>query len=214
MRAAALADAEEAGAAFRARCERDGIAHEWRVAEGMTAEHVTAAARYADLVVLGQADPEGTGRGAALLLDDAIFYSGRPVLVVPHAGDFADIGRRVLVGWKAGREASRALHDALPLMAGAEKVTVLSVNPGGPPDHLPGAAIARHLARHGITAEAARADVAEVGDGDVLLNAAADLGADLLVAGAYGHSRLRELVLGGVTNTLLSRMTVPVLFSH
>ncbi|MDW8398663.1 MAG: universal stress protein [Acetobacteraceae bacterium] len=214
MRAAALGDAAAAEAAFRARCERDGIAHEWRVAEGMTAEHVTLAARYADLVVLGQADPEAAEGGAAMPLDDVIFFSGRPVLVVPYAGTFGDVGRRVLVGWKAGREASRAVHDALPLLAAAEKVTVLSVNPGGPADHLPGAAICRHLARHGITAEASRLDSAEVADGDVLLNAAADLGADLLVAGAYGHSRLRELVLGGVTRTLLQRMTLPVLFSH
>ena len=213
MRAAALADAAEAGERFRARCERDGIAHEWRVAEGMTAEQVTAAARYADLLVLGQADPAAS-QGGAMLLDDAIFFSGRPVLVVPYAGSFGDIGRRVLVGWKAGREASRAVHDALPLLAGADKVTVLSVNPGGPPDHLPGAAISRHLARHGIAAEASRMDSAELADGDVLLNAAADLGADLLVVGAYGHSRLREYVLGGVTKTLLARMTLPVLFSH
>lgn len=214
MRAAALADAAAAEAAFRARCERDGIAHEWRVAEGMTADHVTAAAHYADLVVLGQASPDAPEQGGSVLLDDAIFFSGRPVLVVPYAGSFADVGRRVLVGWKAGREASRALHDALPLLAAAERVTVLSVNPGGGPDHLPGAAISRHLARHGIAAEASRMDAAEVADGDVLLNAAADLGADLLVVGAYGHSRLREFVLGGVTRTLLQRMTVPVLFSH
>jgi nucleotide-binding universal stress UspA family protein len=214
MRAAALADAAATEAAFRARCERDGIAHDWRVAEGLAAGHVTAAARYADLVVLGQPDPEAAQPGAAVLLDDAIFFSGRPVLVVPYAGRFAEVGRRVLVGWKAGREASRAVHDALPLLAAAEKVTVLSVNPGGGPDHLPGAAICRHLARHGIKAEASRADSAEVADGDMLLNAAADLGADLLVAGAYGHSRLRELILGGVTRTLLARMTLPVLFSH
>lgn len=214
MRAAALADAAAAEATFRARCERDGIAHEWRVAEGMTAEHVTAAARYADLVVLGQANPDAAERGASALLDDAIFFSGRPVLVVPYAGTFTDIGRRVLVGWKAGREASRALHDALPLLAAAKRVTVLSVNPAGGPDHLPGAAISRHLARHGIAAEASRVDAAEVSDGDVLLNAAADQSADLLVVGAYGHSRLREFVLGGVTRTLLQRMTLPVLFSH
>ena len=212
LRSAALDDASKAQAAFRARCDRDGIPNEWRVEEGTTADKVTAAARSADLVVLGQ--PDAAEEPGAALLDDAIFFSGRPVLVVPYAGSFSAIGRRVLVGWKPGREASRAVHDALPLLAGAELVTVLSVNPGGGPEDLPGAAIGRHLARHGIAAEARGTEAAGLAEGDALLNAAADLGADLLVVGAYGHSRLREIVLGGVTRTLLDRMTVPVLFSH
>jgi nucleotide-binding universal stress UspA family protein len=214
LRSAALEDASKAEAAFRARCDRDGIAQEWRVEDGTTADRVTAAARSVDLVVLGQPDPDAAEQPGAALLDDAIFFSGRPVLVVPYAGSFSTIGRRVLVGWKPGREASRAVHDALPLLAGAELVTVLSVNPGGGPEDLPGAAMCRHLARHGIVAEAARTEAAGLAEGDALLNAAADLGADLLVVGAYGHSRLREIVLGGVTRTLLDRMTVPVLFSH
>ena len=212
LRSAALDDASKAQAAFRARCDRDGIPNEWRVEDGTTADKVTAAARCADLVVLGQ--PDAAEEPGAALLDDAIFFSGRPVLVVPYAGSFSAIGRRVLVGWKPGREAARAVHDALPLLAGAELVTVLSVNPGGGPEDLPGAAICRHLARHGIAAEARGTEAAGLAEGDALLNAAADLGADLLVVGAYGHSRLREIVLGGVTRTLLDRMTVPVLFSH
>ena len=212
LRSAALDDASKAEAAFRARCDRDGIPNEWRVEEGTTADKVTAAARSADLVVLGQ--PDAAEEPGAALLDDAIFFSGRPVLVVPYAGSFSAIGRRVLVGWKPGREAARAVHDALPLLAGAELVTVLSVNPGGGPEDLPGAAICRHLARHDIAAEARGTEAAGLAEGDALLNAAADLGADLLVVGAYGHSRLREIVLGGVTRTLLDRMTVPVLFSH
>lgn len=213
MRAAALADAARAEAAFRARCEHEGIAHEWRLVEGLTAEQVTFAAHYADLVVLGQAEPGGA-EAAAPTIDDVLFYSGRPVLIVPYAGSFPTIGRRVLVGWKAGREASRALHDALPLMRGADIVRVLSVNPAGGPQHLPGAAITRHLARHGIAAEASHTVSEEVPEGDILLNVAAEMGADLLVAGGYGHSRLREFVLGGVTRTLLQRMTLPVLLSH
>lgn len=212
LRSAALDDASKAQAAFRARCDRDGIPNEWRAEDGTTADKVTAAARSADLVVLGQ--PDAAEEPGAALLDDAIFFSGRPVLVVPYAGSFSAIGHRVLVGWKPGREASRAVHDALPLLAGAELVTVLSVNPGGGPEDLPGAAICRHLARHGIAAEARGTEAAGLAEGDALLNAAADLGADLLVVGAYGHSRLREIVLGGVTRTLLDRMTVPVLFSH
>lgn len=213
MRTAALADAARAEAAFRARCEREGIAHEWRCVEGATAEQLAFAGHYADLVVLGQAAPDGPA-WAAEAIDTVLFRSGRPVLIVPYAGRFDSIGRRVLVGWKAGREAARALHDALPILAGAEIVRVMSVNPEGGPDHLPGAAITRHLARHGITAEAAHTVSQEVSEGDVLLNVAADMGADLLVAGGYGHSRWREMVLGGVTRTLLERMTVPVLLSH
>jgi nucleotide-binding universal stress UspA family protein len=130
MRRDALADGARTEAAFRERLRLDGIAGEWRQVEGIARETVVLHARYADLVVLGQADPDdGDMPGAASLVEQALFSSGRPVLVVPYAGQFATIGRRILIGWNAGREAARAVNDALPLIRQAELATVLAVNP-------------------------------------------------------------------------------------
>jgi nucleotide-binding universal stress UspA family protein len=166
------------------------------------------------LVVLGQDDPEGENAG---VLEAVLFDSGRPVLAIPFAGKFTTIGKRVLVGWNASREASRAVHDALPLLAKAESTTVFLANPKrglGAHGDEPGADIARHLARHGLKVDVAKAAADDVSDSTLLLNHASDMGADLLVMGAYGHSRLREFILGGVTRSLLREMTVPVLLSH
>jgi nucleotide-binding universal stress UspA family protein len=123
----------------------------------------------------------------------------------------------VLVGWNAGREATRAVHDALPLLVKASSVTITAVNPRvglGAHGQEPGADIARHLARHGVTVEVEHTAAPEIGAADILLNRASELSADLLVVGAYGHSRLREFLLGGVTRSLLHQMTLPVLLSH
>lgn len=217
LREEALAGAATAEARFRDTMRREGISGEWRAAEGITAELVALHGRYADLVVVGQEDPEGEQPAAGVIIERVLFSSGRPVLIVPFAGRFETLGRRVLIGWNASRESTRAVHDALPLLARAEAATVFSVNPRRGPDghgEVPGADIALHLARHGIKVEAAQTVSAEVGEGDVLLNQAADMAADLLVMGAYGHSRMREFVMGGVTRTILQRMTVPVLMSH
>src|SRR5206468_1617267 len=141
----------------------------------------------------------------------------RPVLVLPYAGRFETVGRRVLVGWNARREAARAVHDALPLLRQAESVTVLAIDPvRGAHGHgeEPAADLALHLARHGLQVTARQTDSAGLDPADVLLNTAADEGADLIVVGGYGHSRVREVVLGGVTRRLLRTATVPVLISH
>jgi nucleotide-binding universal stress UspA family protein len=221
LREDALADAARVEAEFRELLRREGLAGEWRLIEGMTPHQVALNARYADLVVIGQEDPEGGGIAAGgssgVIVEQALFASGRPVLIVPYAGRFEAIGRRVLVGWNASREAARAVNDALPLLARAETVAVLAANPEDDPGthgDLPGADIALHLARHGVTVGATRTVAPDMNAADLLLNQAADMNADLLVVGAYGHSRVRELVLGGVTRSLLRQMTVPVLMSH
>lgn len=195
-----------------------GLSAEWRlVADGAEADPALHA-RYADLAILGQLDPD---RGDTDIIrprpEQVALASGRPILVVPYAGNFENVGRRVLVGWDASREAARAVHDAMPLLAAAEVVTVLIVDPReGPKGHgeLPGADISLHLARHGVKAEIECTVSADLAVGEVLLSRAADLAADLIVMGAYGHSRLRELLLGGATRALLRSMTVPVLMAH
>ena len=172
-------------------------------------------ARYADLVVVGQADPEPTATPSDLP-ETVALATGRPVLVVPHIGAKPP-GKTVLLCWNASREAARAAADALPFLKAAQKVIVLVVNPkvsAAGHGAEPGADAAAWLARHGVKVTVQR-DVAPDADaGAVILSRAADLGADLIVMGIYGHSRLREMVLGGASRTLLGSMTVPVLMSH
>ena len=214
----ALQVAGKLEASFRERLRRDGIEGEWRLVEDRAAPTVGLHARYADLAVLGQEDPDDQRlSGWTSVLEQALFSSGRPILVVPYAGRFTQVGQRVLVGWNARREAARAVHDALPLISDANEVTVLAIDPqaglDGPGEDM-AADLAQHLARHGLRVTAAQTASGGLDAADVLLNHAADLSADLIVVGGYGHSRTWEMVLGGVTRALLQRMTVPVLMSH
>lgn len=217
-REAALTAAEADAAHFSAAAERVGISHEWRTVEGEIAHLVTIHARYADLAILGQPAPGRVDQGSVTHLPESVLMgAGRPVLMVPYAGRFDNFARRVLVTWNATREAARALHDALPLLQSAEQVTVLTIVPAGesePDDDLPSIDITHHLARHGIKADAGTSVAEDIEVGDLILSRAADFGSDLIVMGGYGHSRLREFVLGGATRSLLRHMTVPVLLSH
>ena len=216
QQAQAAADAERE--AFEHAASLRGLSAEWRVvAEGSQAD-VALHARYVDLTILGQLDPD---RGDVELIrprpEQVTLASGRPILVIPYAGQFETVGRRVLIGWNASREATRAVNDAMPLLMAANIVTVLTIDAREGPDahgELPGADISLHLARHGVKAEIERTVSAGIAPGEVLLSRAADLGADLLVIGAYGHSRVRELLLGGATRSILQSMTLPVLMSH
>jgi nucleotide-binding universal stress UspA family protein len=192
-----------------------GLSAEWReIPEGPEADPVVHA-RYADLAILGQLDPDrGETEWIRPRPERVGLAAGRPVLVIPYAGHFENVGRRVVIAWNATREAARAVADAMPLLASAELVTVLTIDPREGPDahgEVPGADIAAHLARHGVTAQIERTVSGGLPVGEVLLSRIADLGADLLVMGVYGHSRARELLLGGATRTLLRSMTVPVL---
>ncbi|MEJ0017065.1 MAG: universal stress protein [Acetobacteraceae bacterium] len=216
IRAEAMVAAEPVEAAFRECLRRNSLAGEWRLVEGSVSATVALHARYADLVVLGQPDPDDPQDADAATVT-TVMTSGRPVLAIPFAGEFPTIGEHVLVAWNASREAARAVNDALPLLTGAKQVTVLAINPQrgvGAHGDVPAADIALHLARHGLKAEAAHTVTNDISEGEALLSYAADIGADLIVAGAYGHSRAREMVFGGVTRTLIAEMTAPVLLSH
>jgi nucleotide-binding universal stress UspA family protein len=212
------ADSELTRHLFEEIATRRGLSSEWRTASGYPSEITALHGRYVDLIVLGQPDPDDL---QAVLFrprpEEVALAVGRPILVVPYAGSWAQIGRRVLVGWDSSREATRAINDAMPLLAGAEAVTILAVDPAdGPAGHgdIPGADIALHLARHGVKATIEATVSAGIGAGNALLSRASDVEADLLVMGAYGHSRVRELLLGGATRTVLESMTLPVLMAH
>jgi nucleotide-binding universal stress UspA family protein len=150
-------------------------------------------------------------------VERVIMGSGRPVLLVPYALDFAGCGRRALIAWNGTRESARAAFDAVPLLKSAESVTISWVDPQkalDTPGSLPGAELANALARHGIKATAEGFPTAGLTAGEALKTRLADLGADLLVMGAYGHTRVREFVFGGATRFILETMPVPVLMSH
>ena len=215
MRRDALAEAETIRQRFEETLARRGIAGEWRAVEGIAAELVARHGRSADLLVLGQPTPDDGVPHATAVFEAVLFSSGRPVLMVPHAGHAVRIGRRALIAWNGRREAARAVHDALPLLVGAERVTVLTV--GAEPaaaDADQVAGILAHLGRHDLPVAAEHAVAGDLDVATILLNRAAETGADLLVMGGYGHSRLRELVLGGATRGILRQMTLPVLMSH
>jgi nucleotide-binding universal stress UspA family protein len=174
-------------------------------------------ARHADLVIVGQADPETASVDDALLAEAAFMDSGRPALAIPYIGPRTLPPRQVILAWDGSREAARAAGDALPFLTGAARVVVLIVDAARHSHQLgaePGADIATHLARHGVKVEVKQVPSGGVPTGDVILAQASDEGADLLVIGGYGHSRLRERILGGVTRHLLEHMTCPVLLSH
>lgn len=206
----------EGRAAFEAAAKRAGDGQaEWRASGEDAVPAVTLHARYADLAVIGQTDPSSDAGIAANFPAELVLRVGRPVLVVPCAGSFRTVGKRVLVAWNAGREATRAVTDALPFLRGADRVHVISFNPNeSRHGDVPGADIGLYLARHGVKIEVSQQTAKDVDVGNQLLSRAADLNIDLIVMGAYGHSRLQELVMGGVTRTILESTTVPVLMSH
>ncbi|MBV8088236.1 MAG: universal stress protein [Alphaproteobacteria bacterium] len=215
-----LRDAERAEAVerrFREELPVRALDGEWHMLDHTDLVELLRLVKAADLAILGQYPGDDSHGVTWLRPDDLMVDSGRPVLIVPYAGTFEWVGRRVLVAWDGTPEASRALHDALPLIAGAEAVTVMHV--GAQQTDLDRdrpwlERVVRHLARHGIKAQPEESVHGGIPVSDVLLSRAADLGADCIVAGAYHHSHLRESLLGGVSRELLDHMTVPVLMSH
>jgi nucleotide-binding universal stress UspA family protein len=206
QRKAAEAARHRVEAAFRAACPDEPRAT-WRVAEGDPATLLAEAARAADLALVARPgqdafeDPD--------LPERLVMSTGVPVLVLPP-GASASLGRTILVGWNGSREATRAAHEALPFLATAERVTLCAVGESGAASLEAAAAMLR---RHGVPVEPLAVPEHDRDAGAVLLAQAAERGIDLLVMGAYGHARLRELVFGGATRQVLSEAELPVLFS-
>lgn len=213
------ADSEHALDRFEAQVRHAGISYERRYSDDDSAAGLVLQARYADLVVLSQSDPgEQVFALGAQLPEHLALHGGRPVLLVPYAGSYALPQRHALVAWDGSRAATRAMTDALPLLRTCARVSVVVYDQSsryGAHGAQPGADAALYLARHGLQVEVLRQATAPGVDvGNDLLSLAADSGADLLVMGAYGHQRWREIVLGGVTRRVLQSMTLPVLMAH
>lgn len=191
---------------------------EWRAPAGSSVNAAVEHARCADLAVLGQRDPGDADFAFLEELNEAVVLSaGRPALLVPYATAPDVIGQHVLVAWDGGREASRAIGDAMPFLVKARQVTVMSVHSSGNnrvSDEAATSRLASYLRAHGIEAKIDHSSIDDIGIGEWLLSRAADLTIDLIVMGAYAHTRLRDLVLGGVTRTMFSSMTAPVLMAH
>lgn len=203
---------------FHAELRRAEVQGEWITIGEPASLAVPRAGRCADLIVAGQDNPgDPESYVGDFFPENLILTSGRPVLLVPYASNARSAGSRILVAWDGSREATRAVHDALPFMRAAHSTTILTVNGLDERERarIPGADIATVLARHGVRVEIAAIETGPGGSvGEVLLSQVADGGADLLVMGGYGHARWRELVMGGATRTILRSMTVPVLMSH
>jgi nucleotide-binding universal stress UspA family protein len=188
----------------------------WAESEGPPVWSMARASLYTDLMVLGQRDPEDplTQDVPNAFVESTVMESGKPALVVPYAGRYSTIGENVLIAWKPTRECARAVAGALPLIWRAKRVHVVSWGPDnyGPAEATFG--IVRALRWHGIEASANRYPDEPDELGSLLLSHAADHASDLLVMGCYGHHRIHELLLGGVTRTVLRSMTLPVLMAH
>ncbi|GAB2842748.1 universal stress protein [Pseudoduganella ginsengisoli] len=174
-------------------------------------------ARYADLAIVSVPDPDEAAIGSLNDLPEFLLLnSGRPVLALPSAGWKDPVGTNAIVAWDASIEATHAVAAALPLLKQAGRVTVMVFNPDHRPGahgELPGADMGLYLSRHGVKVEV-QALPSTIDTGNALLSSAADVGADLLVMGGYGHSRFQEMMLGGVTRTVLRTTTLPVLMAH
>lgn len=208
--------------ALRGQLASRGIKFEVRLAEALFAEPpqvVAMHARHADIALLAGAAIQSSDQAAAVrrMFAGLLFEGGRPVLVVPPHHPLRWPTGHAVVAWQPTREATRALHDAMPLLRRADSVDIVVVDPASPSDgsvRLDGADIATHLARHGMKVDVVQRERGSSSVASTLLRHAADTGAGLLVAGGFGHSRLRQWMLGGTTLELMDSAHLPVLFSH
>jgi nucleotide-binding universal stress UspA family protein len=209
--------ARAAVARFEQAAKRAGISAESRIVSASisgAAIQLGRMGRRFDLVVVGQ--PERDKSAAAEVVDEGVlFESGRPVIFVPFIQKAGFKPGRVMVCWDGSRAATRAIADGLPLLQKSEQVEIVMIAGGKPKsDEIAGADLGQHLARHGLKVDVKRITSPDIDVPSTILSYAADSSADMIVMGGYGHSRLREFVLGGVTRGMLEAMTVPVLMSH
>ena len=202
---------------FLDEARKVGVAAEARVAEilmGGAPEGFVVNCRSTDLVVIGQDDPDRPEPMREAMIETALFEGTAPLLLVPYISRGAITLDRVMIAWDGSRTAARAVQAALPLLALARKISVVMIEKAGSNPGQPGAELATWLARHGLDVELTQIEAPDISVADALLDHAADKSFDLLVMGGYGHSRVREFLLGGATRGILATMTLPVLMAH
>jgi nucleotide-binding universal stress UspA family protein len=202
---------------FEQAASRAGVSAESRTISTSisgAADQLGRLARRFDLAVVAQPGREKS-MPDEVVDEGVLFESGRPVIFVPYIQKTGVKLDRVMACWDGGRAAARAIADAMPFLKKAKQVDIVIVaGKAGKSDEVPGADLAQHLARHGLKVDVKRITSPDIDVASTILSYAADSGADIIVMGGYGHSRLREFVLGGATRGLLESMTVPVLMSH
>jgi nucleotide-binding universal stress UspA family protein len=201
---------------FESAMKADGLSFDFRVVDTdvpLIGNDVMAHGRNADLIVVSATDRQSSQGVEYDFVERLVIGAGRPILVLPFIGtaklDFSE----VLVGWDEGREAARAVFDALPFLQNAGRTRIVTIDTSAK-GSVPGAPLAESLDRHGIKAELTAVSSDGQSAGETLLRAASDYGAGLVVAGAYGHSRFAEFIFGGVTRHLVHHLDRPVLMSH
>ena len=215
----ALARARETLTDYEKMADDAGARMEAHVLEGQVIPILREHTKYADLLMLGQDQPDDPDNASYGLADALLFEGACPCMVVPHSGKLAVPGKRVLLTWNASRESARALREAMPILSGAEDVVVLSSEPDDADveiarGHPHADELARFLESHGIESVSSGIADLDVSTSDAILGQAAEMNADLIVMGAYGHARLREIILGGVTRDLLKQSPVPLFLAH
>lgn len=212
----ALARANAALAVFEAEASNAGLTYGVQALTGLPvdgAATVSASARLYDLTIVQQPDPDRDTFDNTMP-QEILFQSGGPVLFIPntHKGPFEP--RRIGIAWDGSRLAARAVRDAASFLTRAHAIIIIGINESQEPTNAPAAALATHLARHGLVAQIERASADHADIQPIMLSIAADAGIDMIVMGGYGHSRWQERILGGVTRGMLQSMTVPTLMSH
>ncbi len=202
---------------FKNKAAELEIPCEWKIIDGVDVRYIIDNARYTDLVVV----PQGYsryGEDNTQKIDDYLsIHLGRPLMVIPDLKKVFNLPQQIIIAWNESHEAARAVHDALPFLQFAERIQVVSVSASSKEEKaymIYCDDLRKHLSRHGIKVEVASLEKTSKGTGGVILESALEYDADLIVMGAYGHSRLKEIILGGTTSYLLKHTTIPLLLSH
>ncbi len=215
----AIARAEETLGAYQKLADEAGVNMQANVVEGQVIPILREHTKYTDLLMLGQDQPDDPDNASYGLADALLFEGACPCMVVPHSGKPAAPGRRVLLTWNASRESARALREAMPLLTRAQTVVVLSSEPDDSDvetarGHPHARELARFLESHGVESVSSGISDMDVSVSDAIIGQAAEMNADMIVMGAYGHARLREIILGGVTRDLLKKAPAPLFLAH
>jgi len=212
-----FADAKQTEATFKQICDEAQVDAQWQCIEGSTHHLLDQYSRYCDLVCVSAPTTTEDNFSSLPKGEDLVFSTGRPVLLIPEAFEAAGIGKHVTIAWNGSREAAKAISNAMPILSLADKVSVVCVVDDDCNDAQARSCVedmGRYLERHGVTAQEQVLDAGNVAPAQYLHDWARVEGSDLLVMGAYGHARIREFILGGVTRWSVRHSTIPVLMTH
>jgi len=215
----ALARARDTLSGYQKMAEAAGVRIDAHVVEGQVIPILREHSKYSDLLILGQDQPDDPDNASYGLADALLFEGACACMMVPHSGKLSLPGKRVLLTWNASRESARALREAMPILKTAETLVVLSSEPDDADTaiargHPHADELTRFLESHGIESVSSGISNMDISASDAILGQAAEMNADLIVMGAYGHARLREIILGGVTRDLLKQSPIPLFLAH